>query len=286
ESLHQLTVLMFKPRRETATFTRLLQVRGNYLAGSSVPSVLSKTIRILRAKIGQYTMKFGVLFKKGYLVPMLRCMGPNYVIREIHMGSCGMHVGPRAIVRKAIRQGYYWPTMHEDAKREVENVTHAKNMNQKADVLSKLASVEFNHLTKEVLVEILNERSTENQEVQAIVEEEGNNWMTPIIQCLEEGMWPKDKNEARCLRAKIGQYTMKFGVLFKKGYLVPMLRCMGPLQANYVIREIHMGSCGMHVGPRAIVRKAIRQGYYWPTMHEDAKREVENVTHAKYMLQF
>ncbi|GKB13687.1 reverse transcriptase domain-containing protein, partial [Tanacetum coccineum] len=36
-----------------------------------------------------------------------------------------------------------------------------------------------------------------------------------------------------------------------------------------------MGSCGMHVGPRAVVRKAIRQGYYWPTMHEDAKEEVQ-----------
>nr|GEX27093.1 reverse transcriptase domain-containing protein [Tanacetum cinerariifolium] len=30
-----------------------------------------------------------------------------------------------------------------------------------------------------------------------------------------------------------------------------------PLQANYVIREIHMGVCGMHSGPRAVVRKAI-----------------------------
>ncbi|GJZ28579.1 reverse transcriptase domain-containing protein [Tanacetum coccineum] len=40
----------------------------------------------------------------------------------------------------------------------IENIP--RNMNQKADVLSKLASVAFNHLTKEVLVEVLNERST------------------------------------------------------------------------------------------------------------------------------
>nr|GEW25090.1 protein NYNRIN-like [Tanacetum cinerariifolium] len=131
----------------------------------------------------------------------------------------------------------------------------AENMNQKADVLSKLASVAFNHLTKEVLVEVLNERSTEGQEVHTIVEEERDKWMTPIIQCLEEGIWPKDKNEARCLRAKIGQYTIESDVLFKKGYLVPMLRYAGPLQANYVIREIHMGSCDMHVGPCAVVKK-------------------------------
>ncbi|GKB68149.1 reverse transcriptase domain-containing protein, partial [Tanacetum coccineum] len=154
----------------------------------------------------------------------------------------------------------------------IENIP--RNMNQKADVLSKLASVASNHLTKEVLVEVLNERSTKSREVHTIVEEEGDNWMTPIIQCLE-GIWPKDKKEARCLRAKIGQYTMESGVLFKKGYLVPMLRCVGLLQANYVIREIHMRSCGMHVGPRAVVRKAFRQGYYWPTMHEDAKKEME-----------
>ncbi|GKC54750.1 reverse transcriptase domain-containing protein [Tanacetum coccineum] len=155
----------------------------------------------------------------------------------------------------------------------IENIPRGSN--QKADVLSKLATVPFHNLTKEILVEVLNERSTEVQEVQTIVEEEGDNWMTPIIKYLEEGIVPSDSNEARALRAKIGQYTMESGVLFKKGYLIPMLRCVGPLQANYVIREIHMGSCGMHVGPRAVVRKAMRQGYYWPTMHADAKTEVD-----------
>ncbi|GJR84539.1 reverse transcriptase domain-containing protein [Tanacetum coccineum] len=58
---------------------------------------------------------------------------------------------------------------------------------QAADVLSKLASVAFNHLTNEVLVEVLNERSIEVKEVNIVVEEEGDNWMTPIIQCLEKG---------------------------------------------------------------------------------------------------
>ncbi|GKG57698.1 reverse transcriptase domain-containing protein, partial [Tanacetum coccineum] len=26
---------------------------------------------------------------------------------------------------------------------------------------------------------------------------------------------------------------------------------------------------------RAVVRKAMKQGYYWPTMHEDAKKEIQ-----------
>ncbi|GKG35321.1 hypothetical protein Tco_0440475, partial [Tanacetum coccineum] len=87
-----------------------------------------------------------------------------------------------------------------------------------------------------VLVEVLNERSTEGQEVHTLVEEEGDNWMTPIVRCLKEGVWTKDKNEARCLRTKIGQYAMKSGVLFKKGMMMLRLRCKNVPHAKYTLR--------------------------------------------------
>nr|GEV05804.1 hypothetical protein [Tanacetum cinerariifolium] len=44
-----------------------------------------------------------------------------------------------------------------------------------------------------------------------------------------------------------------------------------PLQANYVLREIHEGSCSMHAGTRSVMAKALRTGHYWPTMHRDAR---------------
>ncbi|GKF60978.1 reverse transcriptase domain-containing protein, partial [Tanacetum coccineum] len=135
---------------------------------------------------------------------------------------------------------------------------------QKADVLSKLASVAFNHLTKEILVETLDVPSMDTEEINAVVEEEGETLMTPIINCLGKGIWPAEQNEVRALRMKISQYVIEEGVLFKQSYLMSMLRCVGPLQANYVIREIHMGAYGMHLKPRSVVAKAIRQGYYWP----------------------
>ncbi|GJV09473.1 reverse transcriptase domain-containing protein [Tanacetum coccineum] len=98
-----------------------------------------------------------------------------------------------------------------------------RNLNKKVDVLSKLASVAFNHLTKEILVEVLSTKSVEVQEMNAIVEEEEDNWMTLIIKCLEEGIWPKDENEARTLRIKINQYVIEGGNLFKNSYLSLML---------------------------------------------------------------
>ncbi|GJZ95990.1 reverse transcriptase domain-containing protein [Tanacetum coccineum] len=54
-------------------------------------------------------------------------------------------------------------------------------------------------------------------------------------------------------------------------FLGPWLWCVGPLQENYVLREIHEGSCSMHSGPRFVVAKIVRTGYYWPTMHMDAR---------------
>ncbi|GJX78210.1 reverse transcriptase domain-containing protein [Tanacetum coccineum] len=68
----------------------------------------------------------------------------------------------------------------------IENIP--RNQNQKANLLSKLAPIVFNHLTKEVLVEVLNTKSVDVQEVSTIVEEEEDNSMTPIIKCLEEGV--------------------------------------------------------------------------------------------------
>ncbi|GJS62234.1 reverse transcriptase domain-containing protein [Tanacetum coccineum] len=150
-------------------------------------------------------------------------------------------------------------------------ITHIPRAeNRKADALSKLAAVQFDHLSKEVLVEVLNERSVEAQEVNMVVEEEGPTWMTPIRNYLEKGKLPEDPVDARTLMEKIGNYTMEDGVLYRKSYLVPLMRCVGPLQANYVIREVHMGSCGMHDGPRQVVAKVMNLGYYWPSMHRDA----------------
>ncbi|XP_073137017.1 uncharacterized protein [Henckelia pumila] len=45
-------------------------------------------------------------------------------------------------------------------------------------------------------------------------------------------------------------------------------RC--PDEANYVLREIHEGSCGSHLGSLALARKALLAGFFWPTMRKDS----------------
>ncbi|GKA99381.1 reverse transcriptase domain-containing protein [Tanacetum coccineum] len=99
-----------------------------------------------------------------------------------------------------------------------------RSENKKADALSKIASTSFAHLSKQVLVEILKEKSIQEKEVEAIVEEEGPTWMTPIIEYLKERTLPDDKKEASKLRIKARQYEFLEGVLYKQSFLKPWLR--------------------------------------------------------------
>ncbi|GJW64222.1 reverse transcriptase domain-containing protein [Tanacetum coccineum] len=149
-----------------------------------------------------------------------------------------------------------------------------RSENKKADALSKIASTSFAHLSKQVLVEELNEKSINEKEVLAIVEEEGHTWMTPICEYLTKEILPKDKKKARVVRHKASRYAVINRNLYKKSFLGPWLGCVGPLQANYVLREIHKGSCSLHSGPRSVVTMAIRTGYYWLTMHTDAQKPI------------
>ncbi|GKE27912.1 reverse transcriptase domain-containing protein [Tanacetum coccineum] len=149
-----------------------------------------------------------------------------------------------------------------------------RSKNKKADALSKIASTSFAHLFKQVLVEILKEKSIQEKEVATIVEEEGTTWMTPIIEYMKDGTLPGDRKEASKLRIKARQYELLEGILYKRSFLKPWLRYVGPLQADYVIREIHEGSCSMHAGHRSVIAKAIRLGYYWPTMHRGAREMI------------
>uniref|UniRef100_A0A2N9GGN7 Reverse transcriptase n=1 Tax=Fagus sylvatica TaxID=28930 RepID=A0A2N9GGN7_FAGSY len=54
------------------------------------------------------------------------------------------------------------------------------------------------------------------------------------------------------------------------------LRCLAPDEAKLRYEEkIHEGVCGDHSGARALQRKIVRAGYYWPSMKADACQFVQ-----------
>nr|GFC41743.1 reverse transcriptase domain-containing protein [Tanacetum cinerariifolium] len=112
-----------------------------------------------------------------------------------------------------------------------------RSKNKKADALSKIASTSFAHLSKQVLVEVLETKSITKKEVTAVIEEEGPTWMTELVNYLKEGTLPADEKKARKIHLKARKYELMEGILYKRSFLTPWLRCVGPLQAEYVIKE-------------------------------------------------
>ncbi|GJZ58650.1 reverse transcriptase domain-containing protein [Tanacetum coccineum] len=100
--------------------------------------------------------------------------------------------------------------------------------------LVKVRTLTSSFKVKQVLVEELKEKSISELEILAVVEEEGDTWMTHIFEYLMEETLPADVKKSRAVRR--------------------------PLQANYVLREIHEGSCSMHAGIRSVVAKALKIG--------------------------
>ncbi|GJZ41986.1 reverse transcriptase domain-containing protein [Tanacetum coccineum] len=171
-----------------------------------------------------------------------------------------------------------------DSKLVVSQISHIPmEENRKADALSKLAAVQCEGLIKGVLVEELNERSVDTAEVSAIIEEATRIWMTPIQEYIKKKILPEDATEARIIREKAHNYTIEEGVLYRKSYLGPLLRCIGPQQAEYLIKEIHMRSCGMHDGPKRAVHKAMNFGYFWPSMNWDSNNEISSCSSCQGM---
>nr|GEY92593.1 reverse transcriptase domain-containing protein [Tanacetum cinerariifolium] len=94
----------------------------------------------------------------------------------------------------------------------------------------------------------------------------------------------EEKKKARAVRRKARRYVVTNGVLYKKSFLGPWLRCIGPLQANYIPQEIHEGSCSMHAGPKFVVPNALRSGYYRPAMHADARKLIKEYSDCRVHL--
>lgn len=155
----------------------------------------------------------------------------------------------------------------------IQNISRTKN--KIADALSKLASTSFAHLTKKVLVETLQKSSIEREVEVKVIEEEGPTWMTPIVEYLTSGLLPEERDQARKIKVKAPQFVLKEGILYRKSFLGPLLRCVGPRQAKEVIQELHRRSCGLHSGPRTVAAKASTMGYFWPTMYRDAREELQ-----------
>ena len=136
-------------------------------------------------------------------------------------------------------------------------IPRSKNAN--TDALAKLASTRDSELLDAVSVEFLTEPSIKpRSEIMELTEEPS--WMDPIIAYLKNGELPEEKMETHILWLKATRYVLYDDKLYRKGYSMPLLKCVLPMKAKNIMWEIRDGTCGNHAGGQSLAFKALRQG--------------------------
>ena len=79
--------------------------------------------------------------------------------------------------------------------------------------------------------------------------------MDPIWDYLVEGTLPNDLKEASKLIARSARFTVHRGTLYKRGFSMPIFKCVGKEDANYILRQVHEGIHGNHIGAPTLAGK-------------------------------
>ncbi|XP_020198072.1 uncharacterized protein [Aegilops tauschii subsp. strangulata] len=99
-------------------------------------------------------------------------------------------------------------------------------------------------------------------------------WAQPILAFLESSKPPVDEVETRQVQRWALAYTIINNELINRSAIGVFQRCVEPDKGHEILLDIHQGECGHHAASRALVAKAFRYDFYWPTALEDTERLV------------
>ncbi|XP_075076750.1 uncharacterized protein LOC142163372 [Nicotiana tabacum] len=128
-----------------------------------------------------------------------------------------------------------------------------RDENNEADALAYLgSSVDYGESYSGEVVQLMNS-----------VIEEGHtevnstsltwDWRNKYIDYLQKGKLPSDHKKSRAIRAKSARFSLVGGKLYRRSFFGPLARCLGPGETEYVIREVHEGTCENHLGTESFV---------------------------------
>jgi ribonuclease HI len=96
-------------------------------------------------------------------------------------------------------------------------------------------------------------------------------WAEPFSNYLITGDLLQDKAEARRLQRRVQAYTIINSELYKCSVSGIFQKYIEPEEGIELLRKIHQGECGHHASSGALVAKAFRHGFYWPTALTDTE---------------
>jgi hypothetical protein len=156
----------------------------------------------------------------------------------------------------------------------VKNIPREEN--EHADLLAKSAAQGL-PLPSKVFFETIKAPSVELMEraVLTISPVHREDWRTKIISFLQGNCLSDDEVYNKRMEARTRPYVIIEGELYKHGVCSPLLKCLSRTKGIELMKEIHAGLCGSHIGSRPLLGKVFRQGFYWSKAASDAAELVQ-----------
>ena len=123
----------------------------------------------------------------------------------------------------------------------------SRDLNTQVDALATFGYTSEPSLRRSIPISFI-ERLSIEVETTINTKEFGEDWRTPIVAYLKEGLLLKDKQEARRIRTKVARFSLINEVLYRHSFNGPYTHCLDKREVAYVLQEIHEGKCGNYSG--------------------------------------
>jgi ribonuclease HI len=202
----------------------------------------------------------------------LKAMGIRRAVLKIDSQVISGHVDKSCRARDPKLEKYMDIVRRLEASFEgfsVKNIPRGEN--EHADLLAKSAAQGL-PLPSEVFFETIRAPSVELLEraVLNISLVHSEDWRTEIMSFLQGNCLSDDEAYNKRMEARTRPYVIIEGELYKHGVCSPLLKCLSRTEGIELMKEIHAGLCGSHIGSRPLLGKVFRQGFYRPKAASDA----------------
>jgi ribonuclease HI len=247
---------------------------GTFGAGAAAVLVAPSKVKTCYAAKLDFSCTNNIAEYKALLLGLrkLRAMGIRRAILKTDSQIIYGHVDKSSKARDPKLERYLDTVRRLEASFEgfsVKNIPRGEN--EHADLLAKLAAQGL-PLPLEVFFETIKAPSVELMEgaVLTISPVHSEDWRTEIISFLQGNCLSDDETYNKRMEVRTRPYVIIEGELYKHGVCSPLLKCLSRTEGIELMKEVHAGLCGSHIGSRPLLGKVFRQGFYWPKVASDA----------------
>jgi ribonuclease HI len=187
----------------------------------------------------------------------LRAMGIRRAILKTDSQVIFGHVDKSSKARDPKLERYLDTVRRLEASFECFSVRNIpRGENEHGNLLAKSAAQGL-PLPSEVFFETIKAPSVELMEraVLTISPVHSEDWRTEIISFLQGNCLSDDEAYNKRMEARTRPYVIIEGELYKHGVCSPLLKCLSRAEGVELMKEIHAGLCGSHIGARPLLGK-------------------------------